>query len=72
MLQAGEPKYFSKNSLDALTILTFAGAFVLGGVGSGFLNQMGSDIYAKFKECVGRLIRNKGKKHKDNLLAFDF
>jgi len=71
-MAAGKPQYFSKNALDALTILTIAGAFILGAISSGFFNQMGADIYAVFKSYIVRLIRDKGKQHKDNLLAFDF
>lgn len=71
-LNAGSPKYFSKNALDALTILTISGSFALGGIASGFLNQLGSDLYRNLKEGLLRLIKEKGKRHKDNLLSFDF
>lgn len=73
VLNAGEPKYFSKNALDSLTILAIAGgSFILGNIASGFLNQLGADAYSKLKQGIARLIREKGKKHKDNLLSFDF
>lgn len=35
-------------------------------------NQLGADAYSVFKRVIVRLIREKGKGHKDNLLSFDF
>lgn len=38
-IRAGEPKYVSKNAVDSLTILSLAGAFVLGSICTGFLTS---------------------------------
>ncbi|HUB87370.1 MAG TPA: XkdF-like putative serine protease domain-containing protein [Verrucomicrobiae bacterium] len=40
-----EPKQEIKKALEPLSILTIGGAFILGGIASGFFGQIGADAY---------------------------
>lgn len=72
VINAGAPIYDSKNAVDSLSILSLAGAFVLGSISTGFFNQLGADAYRFFKEHIVCLIQKKGMGNKDNIVSFDF
>ena len=66
------PQEEAKKSLDPLSVLTIAGAFLLGGIAAGFLNKLGADVWDTLKTKTKQLIDKKREKVKDNLLLFEF
>lgn len=66
------PEERCKKSVEPLSILTIAGAFVAGAIASGFFNKLGSDAYDALKAGLKRLFGNKKQRAKDSLLVFQF
>jgi hypothetical protein len=71
---AGEsvrPKYHAKKAAEPLsTVLIVCGSFASGAIAGGFFNALGADIYAAFKEKLGKLF--KPRKSGERLLALHF
>lgn len=66
-----KPKYHAKKAVEPLSTLTIvAGAFVLGGIAAGFLNQLGADLY----ETLKHKLHQYGDKRRatETLLVFKF
>ena len=61
-----EPQLEVKKSLEPISILTIVGAFILGGIFSGFFNKLGSDLYDKLIETLK--VYFSRIKEKENLL----
>ncbi len=55
-----KPQFQNKKSLEPLSLLTIGGAFIAGGIASGFLNKIGSDAWDKIKPLLSQLF-NKNK-----------
>ena len=67
-----KPRQEIKKALDPLSILTIGGAFVLGGIASGFFGQIGADAYTFLKDKLVLLIKRQRGKSKEQLLIFEF
>jgi hypothetical protein len=67
-----DPVREEKKALDPVTILTIVGAFTLGGVASGFLNKIGSDLLDAVKKKITETIDGKRKTAEEVLLVFAF
>jgi hypothetical protein len=50
------PKYDVKKSADPISLITLGGAFVLVGIVSGFLNQIGSDAWKAIRPRLAALL----------------
>ena len=63
--------YSIKKSSDPISIITIsAGVFVVGGIASGFLKEIGSDGWKKIKPILGKLFSRKTRTTNDQLLKF--
>lgn len=63
--------YSVKKSSDPISVITIsAGVFVVGGIASGFLNEIGSDGWKKVKPILGKLFSRKTRTTNDQLLRF--
>lgn len=72
-LFGSKPQEEIKKALDPISILTVGGAFVLGGIASGFLGKIGSDAYDTIKSKIIKLLQKKVKeKEHESLLVFSF
>lgn len=67
-----EPQYYTKKSIEPISVLTIGGAFILGGIASGFLNKIGADAWDSLKEKLKELFRKKKVEEKEKLLSFEF
>ena len=67
-----EPEYFTKKSIEPISVLTIGGAFVLGGIANGFLNKIGADAWDSLKEKLKELFSKKKAEEKEKLLSFEF
>jgi hypothetical protein len=65
-----EPVYEAKKAADPISIIAIAGAFVLGGIASGVLGQIGVDGWNIIKEKLGRLFARKHVRTGEQLLIF--
>lgn len=62
--------YEAKKSVDPISIITLTGAFILGGIASGFLNQLGGDIWDLLKPKLIKLSSKHKTNNTDDLLIF--
>jgi hypothetical protein len=67
-----KPRQEIKKALVPLSILTIGGAFILGGIASGFFGQIGADAYTFLKDKLVLLIKRQRSKSKEQLLIFEF
>jgi hypothetical protein len=65
-----KPIYDVKKAAEPISIITVAGAFVLGGIAAGFLNQIGVDAWTYIKERLARLFARKDRRKGEQLLVF--
>ncbi|MGB4581864.1 MAG: hypothetical protein WBI91_08380 [Coriobacteriia bacterium] len=65
-----ESEYEAKKSADPLSVLTIAGAFVLGGIATGFFNAAGADGWIRIKTRLVALAARKQHRPGDQLLVF--
>ncbi|UOG18301.1 hypothetical protein [Acinetobacter sp. PK01] len=62
-------RYEAKKSVDPISILSLTGAFILGGIASGFLNKIGSDAWDLIKpKIIGLVSKSKNKDIQDLLI----
>lgn len=61
-----------KKALEPLSVLWIGGAFILGGISTGFLNKMGADAYDLLSKELSNLFSRKRTHDRERLLAFDF
>jgi len=66
-----KPEYDVKKAAEPISIITIAGAFVLGGIATGFLGQIGVDAWALVKDRLARLFARKNNRNGEQLLVFD-
>ena len=66
------PEEEIKKALEPISILAIGGAFVLGAIFTGILNQMGIDIYQLLKQKIKDAFNRKKEEEKDKLLEFAF
>lgn len=59
--------YEAKKSADPISIISLTGAFVIGGIATGFLNQIGVNLWEKLKP---KLVKLSSKNKTTNLLVF--
>lgn len=64
------PVYAIKKAADPISIITLAGAFVLGGIASGFFGQVGSDGWNLIKEKLSRIFSRKEIRSGEQLFTF--
>lgn len=64
------PRYEVKKSADPISVLTLAGAFVLGGIATGFLNAVGTDGWQTIKSHLARLAERRASRSGEQLLVF--
>ena len=62
--------YELKKSADPISVLTIAGAFVLGGIATGFLNAVGTDGWGKVKQRLSALSKRSDYRPGEQLLVF--
>lgn len=62
--------YEAKKSADPISIITLMGTFVIGGIATGFLNQVGSNIWNILKPKLIKLSSKNHKNDADDLLVF--
>lgn len=62
--------YELKKSADPISVLTIAGAFVLGGIATGFLNAVGADGWSKVKQRLSALSKRCDHRPGEQLLMF--
>lgn len=67
-----KPKYSVKKSLDPISIFTIGGAFMAGGIFSGFFGEIGADGYRLLKEKLKKLFATEKVGEKERLLEFSF
>lgn len=60
-----------KKSLDPITILTIGGAFVLGGIATGFLGEIGADAHNILKEKLKNIFKKPKVEGQEKLFTFD-
>lgn len=65
-----EPQFEGKKALDPISVLTIGGAFVAGGIASGFLKSLGADLYAVVKEKVKEIMSRRKDGEQDKLFKF--
>ena len=65
-----EPIYDVKKAVEPISIITVAGAFVLGGIAAGFFGQIGVDAWTFIKEKLARLFARKERRKGEQLLVF--
>lgn len=65
-----EPKYEVKKAADPIGLITIAGAFVLGGIASGFLKEIDSDGWKMVKPHLSSLFSRQRKDNGERLLSF--
>lgn len=61
-----------KKSADPIYVLLIGGAFILGGIASGFLNKVGSDSFDFLKEKLKAIFSKKKSEKGEFLLSFEF
>jgi hypothetical protein len=66
------PEEEIKKALEPLSVIWICGAFVLGGISSGFFNKIGSDAFDLLKSKLATLFSKRKEGEKEKLLAFDF
>jgi hypothetical protein len=66
------PEEEIKKSVDPLAVLTIGGAFILGGIASGFLSRLGEDGYDILKARLRSLFRRRDEVPEESLLRFVF
>lgn len=54
-------RYDLKKAADPISVITLAGAFLLGGISAGFLGQIGADSWNAIKPKLGSLFSRKRK-----------
>jgi hypothetical protein len=64
------PVYEVKKAADPISVITIAGAFVLGGIASGFLKEIGSDGWKLVKPRLAALFSRPKKDKGERLLSF--
>lgn len=64
------PQYEMKKAADPISVITIAGAFVLGGIASGFLNEVGSDGWKFIKLRLAALFSRPKQEKGERLLSF--
>jgi hypothetical protein len=62
--------YEAKKAADPISIISLTGAFVLGGIATGFLGKIGSDIWDSLKPRISRLISKTETRKGDRLFIF--
>lgn len=67
---SGPLTFESKNAAEPISVLTIAGAFVLGGIASGFLGQIGSDAWATIKAKMLNVLSRKNLRKGEQLVTF--
>ena len=67
-----QPEEEIKKALEPLSVFWICGAFVLGGISSGFFNKIGSDAFDLLKNKLATLFSKRKEGEKEKLLAFDF
>ena len=65
-----EAKYEMKKAADPIGLITIAGAFVLGGIASGFLKEIGSDGWKIVKSRLTSLFSRERQDKGERLLSF--
>lgn len=65
-----KPAYDIKKTADPISILTIGGAFVLGGIATGFLGQVGVDGWNSIKERIVRIFARKEDRKGEQLFVF--
>lgn len=65
-----EPLFEGKKALDPISVLTIGGAFVAGGIASGFLKSLGADLYEVAKERVKEIMSRRKEGERDKLFKF--
>lgn len=60
-----------KKALDPISVLTIAGAFVLGGIANGFLGGVGADGYEALKRKLKEIFKRPIPKGQEKLFKFD-
>lgn len=64
------PLYEVKKAAEPISIITIGGAFVLGGIATGFLGQIGVDAWTFIKDKLARLFSRKEHRKGEQLLVF--
>lgn len=64
-----KPSYHAKKAADPINIVTIAGAFILGGIASGFLKEIGSDGWKLLKTKLASLL-SRDRRSNERLLSF--
>lgn len=64
------PQYDIKKAADPISVITIAGAFVLGGIASGFLKEIGSDGWKLVKPRLAALFSRPKQEKGERLLSF--
>jgi hypothetical protein len=67
-----KPQQEIKKAVEPLSVLTIAGAFVLGAIGSGFFGQIGADAYTFLRDKLVTLFQRQRSKSNEQLLVFEF
>jgi hypothetical protein len=66
------PQEEVKKALEPLSVLWICGAFVLGGITTGFFNKLGSDAFDLLKSKLSRLLSKRKEGENEKLFAFGF
>ena len=69
---SNQPQEEVKKSVEPISVFWICGAFILGGISSGFFNKIGSDTFDLLKSKLSNLLTRKKEGEKEKLLAFDF
>ena len=67
-----EPQFFSKKSVEPISVLYIVGAYILGNVTTGFFNQIGSEAWELLKEKIKTIYHKKNIEENEKLLSFEF
>ena len=70
ILLNAEPREYVKKAIDPVSILTVGGAFALGGIFSGFFNQLGTDAYNALKLKLTEIFNRRGERGEECILEF--
>ncbi|MFW2001946.1 hypothetical protein [Acinetobacter ursingii] len=65
-----QSNYEAKKSADPISIISLTGAFILGGIASGFLSKVGEEIWELLKPKIINLVSKNKKEKSQDLLIF--
>lgn len=66
------PQEEIKKAFEPLSVLWICGAFILGGISSGFLNKIGSEAFDLLKDKLSKILSKRKPGENEKLLAFEF